>query len=54
VHLHGKARKTSFENSEAVTDETFSLRIATSWRVIITLKIYYQGLCLKLISIGAS
>jgi len=39
MHSHGKARKTyfeKFENSEAVgaiTDETFSLWIATSWSV---------------------
>jgi len=50
VHLHGKAKKTyfeKFENYEAVTDETFSLQIATSWRVVIMLKIYCQGLCLR-------
>jgi len=52
MHLHGKARKTYFEkceNSEAVgiiTDETFSLWIAASWRVA-------RDLCLKSIAKGA-
>jgi len=39
MHLHGKARKTYFEKIEnpeavgAIIDETFSLWIATNWRV---------------------